>query len=455
MTHGNGEFSLSQFYFSSIIQCVKKSFGQVCAIVGAQWGDEGKGKLVDILAEKYDVIVRATGGANAGHTIYVEVARSTLYGAREQKFVFHLVPAGMLHPGKICVMGNGMVVHLPTLLDEIAILKKANIKIGNRLLLSDRAHLVFEYHKIIDKIQEERKGKGKVGTTGRGIGPAYADKTSRIGIRVGELNDFDAFAQHYRKNLALLQQMYGFTYNAAKELKSLRKMIPAVKPFIADTSLFLSQSFRQKKTILLEGANGTLLDIDHGTYPYVTSSNASIGGIISGSGIAPSHIKSAIGIMKAYVTRVGSGPFPTELDNALGEKIRQAGNEFGATTGRPRRCGWFDAVAARYAVRINGLTGINLTKVDILNLLPHIKVGVVYKYKGKRITEFPADISVLENCEVEYTTLPGWMKDISGIQSFEKLPPNCKKYIAMLEKFIGVPIRFIGTGKNRSEMIMR
>lgn len=422
-----------------------KRFGQVCAVVGGQWGDEGKGKLVDILAEHYDIIARATGGANAGHTIYLD----------DKKFVFHLVPAGMLHEGKICVMGNGMVVHFPTLLEEIEVLKKAGIKIDGRLWLSDRAHIVFEYHKLIDGLQESLKGGKKVGTTGRGIGPAYADKTSRIGIRVGELKNFEPFSEHYRANVALLQKMYGFEYDAEKELQSLKEIAPLITPLIVDGSLMLSDALKKGKTILMEGANGVLLDIDHGTYPFVTSSNASIGGIIAGSGIAPSKISSVIGIMKAYCTRVGAGPFPTELKDSLGDKIREIGGEFGATTGRPRRCGWFDAVAARYSVRINGFTGINLTKVDVLNTLPSIKVGVAYIYKGKKLTEFPGDLSVLANCEVEYKEFSGWQSDTESAKTFDELPTNCKKYTKALEDLIECPISFIGTGKNREQMIVQ
>lgn len=417
----------------------------VCAIIGGQWGDEGKGKLVDILAEKYDVIVRATGGANAGHTIY----------RGSGKFVFHLVPSGMFHPGKICVMGNGMVIHFPTLLEEMEVLKKAGVKIGKRLIISDRAHIVFEYHKLIDRIQEERKGKSKVGTTGRGIGPAYANKTSRIGIRVGELADFEEFSAHYKRNLKMLQRMYGFSYDGKRELKLLKKLRRVFLPFIADTSFFLGTAIQKKKTILLEGANGTLLDLDHGTYPFVTSSNASLGGIISGSGIPPRRITSAIGIMKAYVTRVGSGPFPTELNNELGEKIRTMGHEFGATTGRPRRCGWFDAVAAQYSQRLNGFTAINLTKLDVLTGLSKLKIGIAYICKGKKLVSFPADLSVLEQCDVQYIEMPGWQQDISGAREFRQLPKNCRKYVLALEKWIGCPVKFVGTGRGGGEMVYR
>ncbi|MEK9132101.1 MAG: adenylosuccinate synthase [Patescibacteria group bacterium] len=425
---------------------ITSKLGQVTAVVGAQWGDEGKGKLVDILAESYDIVARATGGANAGHTIYIG----------DKKFVFHLVPAGMLHPGKICVMGNGMVVHLPTLLEELDVLIKAGIEVSGRLFLSDRAHLVFEYHKIVDKMQEEMKGGAKVGTTGRGIGPAYSDKTSRIGIRAGELLNFAEFEKHFRQTVGMLQKMYSFNYDIDAELAQIKKILPQILPLITDSSFMLDNALKAGKTILMEGANGVLLDIDHGTYPFVTSSNASLGGILAGSGVAPSKLKSAIGIMKAYFTRVGSGSFPTELDNELGESIRKAGAEFGATTGRPRRCGWFDAVAARYSQRINGYTAINLTKVDVLNSLPSIKIGIAYKCAdGKRLTEFPADLSLLDKCEIEYEEMPGWQADTSAAKTFEDLPENCKKYIQRLEQLVGCPIMFIGTGRSREKMIVR
>lgn len=422
-----------------------RKFGRVCAVVGGQWGDEGKGKLVDILAENYDIVARATGGANAGHTIYIG----------DKKFVFHLAPSGMLHEGKICVMGNGMVVHLPTILEEMDVLRKAGVDLENRLFLSDRSHIVFEYHKEIDRLQEEMKAGGKIGTTGRGIGPAYSDKTSRTGIRAGELNNWSKFEEHFRANVSLLSKMYDFDFSAEKELAAIKEILPKIKPMIIDTSLFLSEALKKGQTILCEGANGALLDVDHGSYPFVTSSNASIGGIIAGSGLAPKHLQSVIGIMKAYLTRVGSGPFPTELKDSLGDKIREIGGEFGSTTGRPRRCGWFDAVAARYSARINGFTGINLTKVDVLNQLETIKVGISYKHNGEKITEFPSDISALEDCEVEYKEFPGWMADASKAKTFEDLPQNCRNYVKALENLIGCPIQFIGIGKNREEMIAR
>jgi adenylosuccinate synthase len=422
-----------------------KQLGQVCVVLGGQWGDEGKGKLVDILAHDYDIVARATGGANAGHTIYVG----------DKKFVFHLVPAGMLHPKKLCVMGNGMVVHLPTLLEELDVLAAAKIQTKGRLMLSDRAHLTFDYHKVIDGLQEQMKGSSKVGTTGRGIGPTYADKISRIGIRAGELLNFEQFEIHYRQNLELFKKMYDLKFDGEAELRMLKGILPRIKPLIADTNVFTADVLKKKKTILVEGANGTLLDIDHGTYPYVTSSNASIGGVITGAGIAPKHLHSSIGIMKAYCTRVGAGPFPTELKDDLGEKIRTIGGEFGATTGRPRRCGWFDAVASKYSVQINGFSGINLTKVDVLNEIPKLKIAVAYKYNGKKLAGFPSDLSLLEKCTVDYITMPGWMCDISKAKTFASLPAKCKAYILKLEKLLECPIKFIGTGQRRDEMLYR
>lgn len=427
-----------------------KKYGDVCAIVGGQWGDEGKGKLVDIMAEHYDYVVRSTGGANAGHTVYVKDQANE---GQYKKYVFHLMPSGALYPKTLNVIGNGCVVHIPTFLDEVKVLKDNGIDVSGRVFISDRAHLIFEYHKVIDGIQEERKGKNKVGTTRRGIGPAYTDKISRTGIRMHELLDFHKFEEHMRENLAVLEKTYEFTFDAEKELAYYRDVIAEIKPYIADTALMVNKAVAEGKKILMEGANATLLDIDHGTYPYVTSSNASIGGIIAGSGIGATKIKSIIGIMKAYTTRVGAGPFPTELDNETGEKLRTKGGEFGSTTGRPRRCGWFDAVASRYSVMINGMSGINLTKLDVLDETETIKIAVGYFHQGKKLENFPASTDMLANVEVEYVELPGWKTSIKSARTFKDLPENAQKYVKKIEELLDCPVNFIGTGVGRDEMI--
>lgn len=363
------------------------------------------------------------------------------------------MPSGVLYPKSINIIGNGCVVHIPTFLDEVKVLKENGVNVDGRVFISDRAHLIFEYHKTIDGIQEERKGKNKVGTTRRGIGPAYTDKISRVGIRVHELLDFQKFEEHMRENLAAVQKNYDFAFDVDAELNYYRNIIPEIKPYIEDTGLMINKAIAEGKKILMEGANATLLDIDHGTYPFVTSSNASIGGIIAGSGVGATKITSIIGIMKAYSTRVGAGPFPTELENELGEKLRTKGNEFGSTTGRPRRCGWFDAVGAKYSVMINGMTGINLTKLDVLDEMETIKIGTGYFYQGKKLESFPASSDILSNVEVEYIELPGWKTSIKNAKTLKDLPSNAQNYIKKIEELIGCPINFIGTGVAREEMV--
>lgn len=414
------------------------------AIIGMQWGDEGKGKLVDILSEQYDYIVRPTGGANAGHTIYVN----------GKKFVFHQIPSGVLHPGKIGIIGNGCVIHLPSLLEEINILKNENIDLTGRLFLSDRAHITTEYHRTIDAWQEEQKGDRKVGTTKKGIGPCYTDKANRMGLRVGELLDFPTFQAHYESNVALIKKMYtGIEIDTATELATLQQLSKTLRPIIADTAHILHTALAEGKKVLLEGANATLLDIDHGTYPFVTSSNASIGGMISGSGVPPRMISSYIGIVKAYTTRVGEGPFPTELLDETGESIRKKGNEFGSTTGRPRRCGWFDANIVRFSVHINGTTSINLTKLDVLSGQKELKIATGYLIDGKPLDYYPASLELLKKVEVQYETVPGWEEDISACRSFNELPVNAQTYVKRLEQLIECRIEFIGVGSDRSHLI--
>jgi adenylosuccinate synthase len=431
-------------------QSFPQKYGNVAAVLGGQWGDEGKGKMVDIMSEQYEIVARATGGANAGHTVYITDPADA---AQKKKFVFHLIPSGLLYPHITGIIGNGCVVHVPTFFEEVEVLRQNNIEIEGRVFISDRAHLVFEYHKLIDKLLEERKGKGKVGTTGRGIGPAYADKIGRTGFRLHDLKNFDAFEKKFKAHLENLQKMYGpFEYDADKEITYYRELLPKIDPYILDTAFYLNKAMQSGKKILLEGANATLLDIDHGTYPYVTSSNASIGGLASGLGISAMKITSAIGVMKAYCTRVGAGPFPTELDNELGEKIRTIGGEFGSTTGRPRRCGWFDAVASRYSVMINGMTSINLTKLDVLDNLETIKIATKYLYNGKELETFPADLGILEKVEVVYEEMPGWKGPISGAKSITDLPENAQKYVARLEQLLGCKVESVGVGVKRDEM---
>lgn len=431
-------------------QIIKK-FGKVTAVLGGQWGDEGKGKLIDILSEKYEIIVRGTGGANAGHTVYIP---DTQNPGETKKFVFHLMPSGMLYPKTIGIIGNGCVVHLPTFFEEIKHLIQSGIKVDGRLFISDRAHLVFDYHKIIDGIQEESKGKQAVGTTKRGIGPAYMEKVGRTGLRICDLLDFERFEQKLRSNCEAQKKIYKFEHDIDKEIDYYRGIVTQLKPLIINSVDYLSKAIKEGKSILIEGANGTLLDIDHGTYPYCTSSNASIGGALAGAGIGASKLNSTIGIMKAYMTRVGAGPFPTEQDNKDGEKMRTKGHEFGSTTGRPRRCGWFDAVASKYSIQINGMTSINLTKLDVLDEFETLKIAVSYTLKGKIIDTMPASSLDLEEIEADYIEMPGWKCDTSNARKLTDLPKNAQAYIAKIQELLECPIEFIGVGVARDEMVM-
>ena len=427
-----------------------EKLGQVVYIAGTQWGDEGKGKLVDIMSEKYDIIARAAGGANAGHTICVD------RDGKSEKFVFHLLPSGVLHEGKVCVIGNGCVIHIPTLLDEIHELKEKGIDVRKHLLISDRAHIIFNYHKQIDELQEEHKGDKKVGTTKRGIGPAYTDKIARRGIRVGELLDFDHFAEKFRSNSQKKMEAFGIQVDIEKELNYYKDAVELIEPLIADTVQYLNQAYRDGKTILAEGAQGSHLDIDFGTYPFVTSSNTTSGGACTGLGLAPNRISSVVGIAKAYTTRVGAGPFPTELGDTEAEMLRNQGAEFGATTGRPRRCGWFDAVIVKTAIEISGINAINITKLDVLTGFQTIKIGVSYNLSGDTAANFiPAILEDYEKATVNYIELPGWTEDISKARDFKELPKNAQNYLLKLEELLGVPINFIGVGVHRGELIYR
>lgn len=419
-------------------------------VVGAQWGDEGKGKIVDLLTEHVSVVARFQGGHNAGHTVVIG----------DEQFILHLIPSGILHDEKICLIGNGVVVDPAALIEEIDALKERGLNVNGRLFVSDNAHLIMPYHVAIDKGSEKSKGKERIGTTGRGIGPCYVDKMARTGIRVGDLLRPDAFRNNLERNLEhinlLMQHIYqSEPFDTNKIVSAYMSYAEQLRPFIQDTEYLVSSYLDEGKNILLEGAQGTLLDVDHGTYPFVTSSSPTAGGACAGLGIGPTRINGVLGIIKAYTTRVGEGPFPTEQNNKLGENLRAKGGEYGATTGRPRRCGWFDGVAARYAVRINGLTGLALTKLDVLDDMEEIKVCTGYMLKGKKIVSVPHDSSDIDAVEPVYDTLPGWQKSTVGITKFEDLPGNAKSYIRYIETLAGTPVDMVSTGQKRDEIIIR
>ncbi len=417
-------------------------------IVGAQWGDEGKGKVVDIYAYYADAIVRYQGGNNAGHTLVVD----------GEKFVFHLIPSGILHKGKYAVIGNGVVIDPEVLLEEIYSLKQRGyLEDDEKLVISETAHVILPYHKAID-IARERSGRS-IGTTGRGIGPAYEDKMARVGIRMIDLTD----EMILRKKIVInLQEKNYYLTNILKEKPMdaeaiLEKYVSygeKLKRHLADTSIFIHNMIRRGYSILFEGAQGTLLDVDHGTYPFVTSSNAVAGGACSGAGIGPTLIDGVIGVSKAYTTRVGGGPFPTELKDSVGEYLRKRGCEFGATTGRPRRCGWLDILVLKRAVRVNGLNGIALTKLDILSGLDVIKLCIAYRLEGKILEEFPSRTECLDNCEPIYEEIEGWKEDLSGCRDFNDLPSNAKRFIRRVEEYTGIDVCLISVGPQRHQTIM-
>jgi len=416
------------------------------AILGAQWGDEGKGKIVDLLTPHFSIVARYQGGHNAGHTVYVNGA----------KFILRLVPSGILHPGVTCVIGNGVVVDPQALFAEIDELTKNGIDVGNRIVVSDKAHLILPYHRDLDLLAEARRGERKIGTTSRGIGPAYEDKIARRGIRVGDLADVHGLEQDVRDNVTARNRLVqDNTMDWKPVLEQLLKHAARMRPMIRDVSLMLSEATQNGQSILFEGAQGTLLDIDHGTYPYVTSSNATIGGACTGLGVPPKAIGRVVGVVKAYTTRVGEGPFPTELSGAMGNRLRESGSEYGAVTGRPRRCGWFDAVAVRYAARINGLDGLALTKLDVLDGLDRIDICTSYRCGSRTLTEFPADVGQLAACEPVYESMPGWTTPTAGVRQFDKLPEAARNYLARLEDVSGVRAALVSTGSERDDTIIR
>ncbi|WP_371498434.1 adenylosuccinate synthase [Kitasatospora sp. NBC_00374] len=416
-------------------------------LVGAQWGDEGKGKATDLLGGSVDYVVRYQGGNNAGHTVVIG----------DQKYALHLLPSGILSSNVVPVIGNGVVIDPGVLLSELSGLNERGID-TSKLLISGNAHLITPYHRTLDKVTERFLGKRRIGTTGRGIGPTYADKINRVGIRVQDLFDESILRQKVEAALHDKNQLLVKLYN--------RRAIPAelvveeylgyadkIRPFLADTTLVLDEALKANKVVLLEGGQGTLLDVDHGTYPFVTSSNPTAGGACTGAGIGPTKIDRVIGILKAYTTRVGSGPFPTELLDADGDALRRIGGERGVTTGRDRRCGWFDAVIARYATRVNGLTDFFLTKLDVLTGWEQIPVCVAYEIDGKRVEELPYNQSDFHHAKPVYETLPGWTEDISKAQTFADLPKNAQAYVKALEEMSGAPISAIGVGPGRTETI--
>jgi adenylosuccinate synthase len=416
------------------------------AVLGAQWGDEGKGKIVDLLTPNFSIVARYQGGHNAGHTVY----------ANGRKFVLRLLPSGILHDGITCVIGNGVVVDPQALFAEIDELAQTGIAVGDRLVISDKAHLILPYHRELDLLSEARRGERRIGTTSRGIGPAYEDKIGRRGIRVGDLAHEASLAEAVQHNVAARNRLIAdSTMDWRQVFDELRQAWQRMAPWVTDVSLFLARAGQARRPVMFEGAQGTLLDIDHGTYPYVTSSNATTGGICTGLGVGPRAIDKVLGVAKAYTTRVGEGPLPTELTGPIGDRLRETGQEFGAVTGRPRRCGWYDAVAVRYAVRVNGLDALALTKLDVLDGLPELQMCTAYRCRGATLTEMPGDLVQPMASEPVYETLPGWTSPTKGVRRFEDLPREARGYIARLEEITGVPAALVSTGSAREDTILR
>jgi adenylosuccinate synthase len=417
-------------------------------VVGTQWGDEGKGKIIDCLTEGAEVVARSQGGNNAGHTVVTN----------GQKFILHLIPSGILHKGKLCIIGNGVVIDPKALIEEIDDLLAHNIKVGDNLKVSKSAHVIMPYHRSLDGQKESSKGTKKIGTTGRGIGPSYMDKAARTGIRMSDLLSPDLFMEKLNTNLSEVNVILDKLYNAppfdAKAIfDEYMKYKERLEPYIVDTCVLINDCVTSKKKILFEGAQGTLLDIDHGTYPYVTSSNATAGGALSGLGIGPKVIDEILGVTKAYTTRVGAGPFPTELFDETGALLQKTGVEFGATTGRARRCGWLDLVVLKHSKRVNSLTGLIITKLDILDGFKKIMVCTGYKYKNSVITDFPSEIDILENCTPVYEEFEGWTEPSLGVKDYNKLPLKARDYIKMIENRLSLPVDIISTGQSRDDII--
>lgn len=418
-------------------------------LIGAQWGDEGKGKITDFLAEKANMVVRCQGGNNAGHTVVVN----------GEEFKLHLIPSGILYSNKTCVIANGVVIDPAVLLQELSYLAERGIE-TSKLLISSNAHIIMPYHRLFDGLEENARGADKIGTTKRGIGPAYMDKAARTGIRMIDLLDADEFATKLRRNLTekniLLTKVYAVEPLDFEEIyQEYLGYAEKLREYVTDSSLAIDQTIKAGNKVLFEGAQGTLLDLDHGTYPFVTSSHPIAGGACTGAGVGPTQIGRVVGVIKAYTTRVGEGPFPTELMDETGEKIRQLGFEFGTTTGRSRRCGWFDAVIARYAVRVNGISDFAITKLDVLTGLDVLKICVGYSAQGQRIDEFPQSQKIFNQCQPIYEEMPGWTEDLTQVKKFEDLPKNAQNYIQRLEELSGVKATLVAVGPGREQTIVR
>ncbi|MFD0621386.1 adenylosuccinate synthase [Paenibacillus sp. GCM10027629] len=414
-------------------------------VVGTQWGDEGKGKITDYLAESAEVVARYQGGNNAGHTILID----------NKKYKLSLIPSGVFYTDKICVIGNGMVVNPKALIEEINYIHENGFTTDN-LRISDRAHVILPYHMVLDALEEDRKGPNKIGTTRKGIGPAYMDKAARNGIRIADLMDAAEFELKLRHMVQeknqLIQQVYGAEpLNADEILKEYLEYAEFIRKYVTDTSVVLNDAIDADKRVLFEGAQGVMLDIDQGTYPFVTSSNPSAGGVCIGSGVGPSKIQQVIGVAKAYTTRVGDGPFPTELNNEIGDAIREAGHEYGTVTGRPRRVGWFDSVVVRHARRVSGITGLSLNSLDVLTGLETVKICTGYKFRGEIITHYPASLNMLAECEAVYEEMPGWSEDITSAKTLADLPETTRNYVNRVSELTGIPIAIFSVGRNREQ----
>lgn len=422
-------------------------------VVGLQWGDEGKGKIVDALSQAFDIVVRFQGGSNAGHTVVIS----------GQKFVLHLVPSGILRPEKTCVIGNGVALDPEALLEEIAELRGRGVEVGENLIVSDRAHLLFPYHKRLDALDGLRGDGERIGTTGRGIGPCYTDKAARCGIRVAELYHPEQFRKRLRQNVEAKNRLLsgagrnppdgGLRYEEI--LEAFERHAQALKPHVRDTITFLDDAMANGKKILFEGAQGALLDVDFGTYPFITSSNASACGVAAGAGVAPKAVGRVLGVMKAYTTRVGEGPFPTELSGALGEQLRERGGEYGATTGRPRRCGWFDAAAVAQSATVNGVDSVCLTKLDVLSGQETLKICVGYRLDGRLVRRIPANAYMFKESEPVYEEMPGWQEEIGDLRSFDRLPVEAREYVGALEYLLSLRVDTVSVGQDRDQIIRR